>query len=62
MNVHKLSRLIRDEIEHVLVHHYALSAERLDFIIRYGVKYRMGAKLEGMMSRILNPLLAVNDG
>lgn len=34
---------IIDEIDRALARHYGLSAEELDFIINYDVKYRMGA-------------------
>ncbi|MBE3560642.1 MAG: SAM-dependent methyltransferase [Ktedonobacteraceae bacterium] len=36
------SRSIIDEIERVLARHYRFTAEELDFIINYDVKYRMG--------------------
>jgi hypothetical protein len=35
-----------DEIDRVLTRHYGLTAEELDFIINYDIKYRMGAELE----------------
>jgi methylase of polypeptide subunit release factors len=38
----KLSKSIIDEIDRALARHYGLSAEELDFIINYDVKYRMG--------------------
>jgi len=37
------SKPIMDEIDRALARHYGLSAEELDFIIHYDVKYRMGA-------------------
>jgi len=40
------SKPIIDEIDRALARHYRLSAEELDFIINYDVKYRMGAELE----------------
>ena len=36
------SKAIIDEIDRVLARHYGFSAEDLDFIINYDVKYRMG--------------------
>jgi hypothetical protein len=39
----KYSKPIVDEIDRALARHYGLSAEELDFIINYDVKYRMGA-------------------
>ena len=41
------SKPIIDVIDRALARHYGLSAEELDFIINYDVKYRMGAELEG---------------
>jgi hypothetical protein len=38
----KLSKPIIDEIDTVLAEHYALTAEELDFIINFDIKYRMG--------------------
>jgi hypothetical protein len=35
------------EIDRALARHYGLSAEELDFIINYDVKYRMGASALG---------------
>lgn len=40
------SKPIIDEIDRALARHYGLSAEELDFIINYDVKYRMGASAE----------------
>ncbi|MBK9598851.1 MAG: hypothetical protein IPO60_11155 [Flavobacteriales bacterium] len=42
-----LSKPILDEIDTLLAGHYGLSAEELDFIINYDIKYRMGSELEG---------------
>ncbi|MDO8578086.1 MAG: Eco57I restriction-modification methylase domain-containing protein [Dehalococcoidales bacterium] len=39
----RLSKLIIDKIDSVLAKHYGFTAEELDFIINYDVKYRMGA-------------------
>jgi hypothetical protein len=41
------SKPILDEIDTLLAGHYGLSAEELDFIINYDIKYRMGSELEG---------------
>jgi len=41
--VQALSKPIIGEIVRPLARHYGLSAEELDFIINYDVKYRMGA-------------------
>ncbi len=38
----KLSKSIIDEIDRVLAKHYGFTAEELDFIINYDIKYRMG--------------------
>ncbi|MEP7162809.1 MAG: hypothetical protein ABI747_03535, partial [Candidatus Moraniibacteriota bacterium] len=38
------SKPIMDEIDRALARHYGLSAEELDFIINYDVKYRMGSE------------------
>jgi hypothetical protein len=32
----------RDQIDRVLAGHYGLTDEKLDFIINYDIKYRMG--------------------
>ena len=37
-----LSKPIIDEIDRVLAQHYGFTAEELDFIINYDIKYRMG--------------------
>ncbi|MEI7847449.1 MAG: DNA methyltransferase [Chloroflexota bacterium] len=37
------SKPIIDEIDRALAHHYGLTAEELDFIINFDVKYRLGA-------------------
>jgi len=36
------SKSIIDEIDQVLATHYRFSAEELDFILNYDIKYRMG--------------------
>jgi len=41
------SKPIIDEIDRALARHYGLSAEELDFIINYDVKYRMGSSALG---------------
>ena len=38
----RLSKAIIDEIDRVLAEHYGLTAEELEFIINYDIKYRMG--------------------
>jgi hypothetical protein len=40
--VPKFSKSILDEIDVVLARHYGLTAEELDFILNYDIKYRMG--------------------
>lgn len=40
------SKPIIDEIDTVLAEHYGFTAEELDFIINYDIKYRMGKELE----------------
>ncbi|PIY02407.1 MAG: hypothetical protein COZ21_14310, partial [Bacteroidetes bacterium CG_4_10_14_3_um_filter_31_20] len=40
------SKSIIDEIDTVLAEHYGFTAEELDFIINYDIKYRMGKELE----------------
>lgn len=42
----KLSKPIIDEIDTALASHYGFTAEELDFIINYDIKYRMGKELE----------------
>jgi len=42
----KYSKPIIDEIDIVLAEHYGFTAEELDFIINYDIKYRMGKELE----------------
>ena len=37
------SKPILDEIDAVLAEHYDFTPEKLDFIINYDVKYRLGA-------------------
>src|SRR5207253_1454366 len=41
-----LSKSIIDEIDRVLAQHYGFTAEELDFIINYDIKYRMGRDAE----------------
>ncbi len=43
----KLSKPIIDEIDAVLAEHYGFTAEELDYIVNYDIKYRMGDELEG---------------
>jgi hypothetical protein len=38
----KSSKPIIDEIDRALAQHYGFTAEELDFIINYDIKYRMG--------------------
>ena len=38
----RLSKAIIDESDRVLAEHYGFTAEELDFIINYDIKYRMG--------------------
>jgi hypothetical protein len=40
----RASKPIIDEIDRVLAEHYGFTAEELDFIINYDIKYRMGAE------------------
>lgn len=40
------SKPILDEIDTVLAKHYGFSAEELDFIINYDIKYRLGRDAE----------------
>jgi hypothetical protein len=42
----KKSKDVIDEIDTVLAEHYGFTAEELDFIINYDIKYRMGKELE----------------
>ena len=42
----KLSKPIIDEIDGVLAKHYSFTAEELDFIINYDIKYRLGQDAE----------------
>lgn len=42
----KKSKPIIDEIDTVLAEHYGFTAEELDFIINYDIKYRMGKELD----------------
>ena len=43
--VQSIPKSIIDKIDRVLAEHYGFTAEELDFIINYDIKYRMG--LEG---------------
>ncbi len=38
----KLSKTTVDEIDAVLGQHFGFTADELDFIVNYGIKYRMG--------------------
>ena len=40
------SKSILDEIDRVLARHYGFTAEELDFIINYDIKYRLGRDTE----------------
>lgn len=40
------SKLILDEIDTVLARHYGFTAEELDFIVNYDIKYRLGRDSE----------------
>ncbi len=42
----KLSKPILDEIDMVLAEHYGFTAEELDFILNYDIKYRLGREAE----------------
>jgi len=42
----KLSKPILDEIDTVLAGHYGFTAEELDFILNYDIKYRLGRGTE----------------
>ncbi|MBI4325330.1 MAG: SAM-dependent methyltransferase, partial [Chloroflexi bacterium] len=41
------SKPILDEIDRVLARHYGFTAEELDFILNYDIKYRLGRDAEG---------------
>ena len=41
------SKPILDEIDTVLAGHYGFTAEELDFILNYDIKYRLGRATEG---------------
>ena len=41
-----LSKSILDEIDTVLAGHYGFTAEELDFILNYDIKYRLGRSTE----------------
>ncbi|MBW4550744.1 MAG: hypothetical protein KME35_06485 [Aphanocapsa sp. GSE-SYN-MK-11-07L] len=43
----KSAKPIIDEIDRVLAQHYGFTAEELDFIINYDIKYRMGRDTGG---------------
>jgi hypothetical protein len=43
----RVSKPLIDEIDRVLARHYGFSAEELDFIVNYDIKYRMGREAEG---------------
>ena len=40
------SKPILDEIDRVLARHYGFTAEELDFILNYDIKYRLGRDVE----------------
>lgn len=40
------SKPIIDRIDHVLAGHFGFTEEELDFIVNYGIKYRMGRDAE----------------
>lgn len=42
----KHSKPIIDEIDALLAQHYGFTAEELDFIVNYDIKYRLGAEEE----------------
>jgi hypothetical protein len=42
----KFSKPILDEIDRVLARHYGFTAEELDFILNYDIKYRLGRDIE----------------
>ena len=41
-----MNRPILDEIDTVLAGHYGFTAEELDFILNYDLKYRLGRSTE----------------
>ena len=43
----RLSKQLIDEIDTVLAGHYGFTAEELDFILNYDIKYRLGRDTEG---------------
>lgn len=43
----RLSKPIIDEIDTVLAGHYGFTAEELDFILNYDIKYSLGRDTEG---------------
>jgi hypothetical protein len=42
----RLSKPLLDEIDRVLARHYGFTAEELDFILNYDIKYRLGRDIE----------------
>ena len=42
----RFSKPILDEIDRVLARHYGFTAEELDFILNYDIKYRLGRDIE----------------
>ena len=42
----RVSKPIIDEIDTVLAGHYGFTAEELDFIVNYDIKYRLGRDAE----------------
>ena len=42
----RLAKLVIDEIDTVLAGHYGFTAEELDFILNYDIKYRLGRSTE----------------
>ncbi len=57
----KLAKKIIDEIDKTLAKHYLFSAEELDFIINYDIKYRMGKEASDTEEKIIPSLLtAIN--
>jgi hypothetical protein len=41
-----LNKPVFDEIDSVLAGHYGFTAEELDFILNYDIKYRLGRETE----------------
>ena len=46
VSFHEFSKPILDEIDRVLARHYGFTAEELDFILNYDIKYRLGRDTE----------------